>query len=152
MFTMMTSTRVQNQRDYTLGLFEWVEEGFRVRTCEWRKVKETIWLSCICGSYVPVIQTEHFRAIMQAYEIVGWSELNIRHSDTEGEGLSFKELIGNARVSPLKPCIYALLMKCDGGWAGCVCMRERMYLFIVCIVFIYRCWHLSNILAHSVCR
>lgn len=109
------NTCVQNQRDYTLGLFEWVEEGFRVRTCEWRKVKEGLYSFHVAVAVVfPVIQGEHFRAAMHAYAFVGWSESDIRHSDSEGEGLSFRELIGNARVSPLKPCMYALLMKCDG--------------------------------------
>lgn len=49
------NTCVRNQQDYTLGLFEWVEEGFRVRMCEEKKKREgeTIWLSCIYGSYIP---------------------------------------------------------------------------------------------------
>lgn len=37
------NTCVRNQRDYTLELFEWVEEGFRVRMWEWRKVKERLY-------------------------------------------------------------------------------------------------------------
>lgn len=37
-------------------------------------------------------------------------------------------------MSPLKPCIYALLMKCDGEQAGCVCLGERIYLYIVCML------------------
>lgn len=125
------NTCARNQRDYTLELFEWVEEGFRVTMWEWKKVKERL-----CGFHVSVTvifsvkQREYSRAVMHKYEFVGWSPLDIGHSDSEGEGLSFGELIGNATVSPLKPCIYALLMKCDREWAGCVCIRERMYLFM----------------------
>lgn len=66
------NTCVRNQRDYTLELFEWVEEGFRVRMEEWRKVKERR-----CGFHVsvaltfPVMQGEHLRAVMRAYEFLG---------------------------------------------------------------------------------
>lgn len=34
------NTCVRNQQDYTLGLFEWVEEGFRVRMCERKKRRD----------------------------------------------------------------------------------------------------------------
>lgn len=66
------NTCVRNQRDYTLELFEWVEEGFRVRMEEWRKVKERR-----CGFHVPValtfpvMQGEHLRAVMRAHEFLG---------------------------------------------------------------------------------
>lgn len=109
-----------------LSFFEWVEEGFRVRM--WRKVKERLygfhvqylWQLCF-----QVKQREHLRAVMHEYEFVSWSQLDKRHRDTEGKGLWFRELIGNAMVSPLNPCIYALLMKCDSEWAAwgreCIC-------------------------------
>lgn len=66
------NTCVQNQRDYTLGLFEWVEEGFRVRTCEWRKVKERLYSFHVSVAVmVPVVQWEHFRGVMHAFGFAG---------------------------------------------------------------------------------
>lgn len=46
--------------------------------------------------------------------------MDIKHPRTDGEGLFF--LRGNVIVSPLRTCIYALLMKCDGerSW---VCLQ-----------------------------
>lgn len=63
------NTCVRNQRDYMLGLFfEWVEEGFRVRMCTWRKVKER--LHGFHGSVAimfPATQREHWRAVERAH-------------------------------------------------------------------------------------
>lgn len=41
------NTCVRNQQDYTLGLFEWVEEGFRVRMCE-RKKRRRDYMAFMC--------------------------------------------------------------------------------------------------------
>lgn len=45
------NTCVRNQHDYTLGLSSGWRKRLRVRMCE-RKKNPTIWLSCICGSYI----------------------------------------------------------------------------------------------------
>lgn len=48
------NTCVRNQQDYTLGLFEWVEEEIESENVWGGKKREgeTIWLSRICGSYI----------------------------------------------------------------------------------------------------
>lgn len=58
----------------------------------------------------------------------------MKHLDTKGEGFFLGGLRGNVSVSPLKSCIYALLMKCDGEQSrvclhggGSVCVEATTY-------------------------
>lgn len=71
------STCVRNQQDYTLGLFEWVEEGFKVRMS----------VSDYMAAIFPAQLQGCMWNILHACEFMGWSQSHIRHCDTEGEGL-----------------------------------------------------------------
>lgn len=112
----MTSTHVYETNKITRLGFEWVEEEIESENV-WgvKREKERLY-----GFYVSVavifsvMRLDCLWTILHGYEFVGWSQLDIKHPDTEGEGLFFRDLRRNVTVSPLKHCIYALLMKFDG--------------------------------------
>lgn len=121
------NTCVRNQQDYTLGLSSGWRKRLRVRMCEGGKKRETIWLSCICGSYICSnaigLPMNHFACLF-----VGWSQLDIKHPDTESEGSFFRELRGNVSVSPLKPCI-CIINEMWREWSW-VCLHGGESIFV----------------------
>lgn len=126
------NTCVRNQQDYTLGLFEWVEEEIESENVWGGKKREgeTIWLSCICGSYI----FSNARGLTVNHLARFWicRLITARYKASWHRGwryIFFTELRGNVTVSPLKPCIYALLMKCDGerSW---VCLHGGEGIFV----------------------
>lgn len=95
--------------------FEWVEEEIESEDV-WggKREKERLYGFHVSVAVIfSVMRLDCLWTVFHAYKFVGWSQLDIKHPDTEGEGLFFRDLRGNVTVSPLKPCIYALLIKCD---------------------------------------
>lgn len=86
----MTSTHVYETNKITrLGF----SSGWR-RDLEWecvrrkKKEKDRLYGFHVSMAVIfPVVQWDCLWTILHAYEFVGWSQLDIRHSDTKGEGL-----------------------------------------------------------------
>lgn len=115
------NTCVRNQQDYTLGFFEWAEEGIESENV-WRggREGETIWLSCI---YFSVMWEDCSEPFLHAYDFVGWSQRDIKDPDTEGEGLVlFRGLRRNGVViKVLNICIINDMWR-EQSW---VCLHEK---------------------------
>lgn len=132
MFTMMTSTHVYETNEIT-------RLGFRVgggRDWEWecvrgeKREKERLYGFHVSVAVIfSVMRLDCLWTVLHAYEFVGWSQLDIKHPDTEVFLFFFREVRGNVTVSPLKPCIYALLMKCDGEQSW-VCLHGGKSVFV----------------------
>lgn len=120
--------------------FVWVEEEIESENVWEGKERRRDYMAFMYLGLLDSCNRTACEPFCKAYAFVGWSQLDIKHLDIEGEGLFFRELRGNVRVSPLKPCIYALLMKCDGEQSR-VClhlsvgtMGERVYVYIACML------------------
>lgn len=95
---------------------------------------DTIWLSCICGSYICSNAMGACEALCTLDH--GW----IQYVVTPRVKVSFFQRTERGTlVSPLKPCIYALLMGCDG---------ERSW---VCLHVFVNSLHVT-VLIHACCR
>lgn len=91
--------------------FEWVEKEIESENV-WREKERR-------GAYMAFMYLwqlyfqDCLRAILHAFKFVGCSQLGIKHPDAEV--YLYREVMKTVTVLPLKPCVYALLMKFDGG-------------------------------------